>query len=126
MKLILLSDLMRCPAAWHELIPLGTLRGAELVIDDALAARLKDCPDVPMQNWMGNPPPSPQQVTGEKLPDSIRLERLALCEKCEHNQDGLCAKCPHCGGRKIDYKVQAVFEACPLSPPKWGPWKELP
>lgn len=52
MKILLLSDLMRCPKAWHTLIPLGTLRGGELIIEDAAAEMLKDCPEtVPMQEW---------------------------------------------------------------------------
>ena len=127
MKLILLSDLMRCPTAWHELIPLGSLRGGELVIEDALLVQLKNCPDVPTQDWSFKPPmPLPPQYAGVKLPEAVRLERLSICTFCEQNQNGLCSKCQHCGGRNIEYKVQAVFETCPLTPPKWGPWKELP
>jgi hypothetical protein len=129
MKAVLISDLMRCPQLWHELIPLGTLRGGELILDDALATRLNDCPEtVPTQDWPFQPPMPAPQPTGNKLPDSVRVERLAICANCEHNQNGLCAKCPHCGGRNIEYKVQAVFEFCPLSPPKWSRWiqpKEL-
>ena len=65
--------------------------------------------------------PAPQP-TGHTLPDSVRDERLSICAGCENNRDGLCIKCQHCSGRKIDFKVQAVFEFCPLSPPKWKQW----
>jgi hypothetical protein len=122
MKAVLLSDLMSCPQLWHELIQLGTLRGGELVLDDVLAERLKSCPNVPIQGWPFKPPPPAPQPTGHKLPDAVRDERLAICAACENNRDGLCIKCQHCSGRKIDFKVQAVFEFCPLSPPKWKQW----
>ena len=63
---------------------------------------------------------------GNILPEAERLNRLSICTVCEFNLGGLCSKCRHCGGRKISLKVQAMFEFCPLTPPKWGPWKELP
>ena len=51
-KKILLSDLMRCPKTWHTLIPLGELRGGELIIEDSLVETLKDCPEpIPIQEW---------------------------------------------------------------------------
>ena len=65
---------------------------------------------------ISSPHPSPA------LPEAARLDRLSICTVCEHNQNGLCAKCQYCGGRTIAQKVQTVFEFCPLTPPKWKQW----
>jgi hypothetical protein len=66
MKLIALQDLMRCPKAWHTLIPLGTLRGGELIIEDSLADSLKNCPEtVPVQNWDVKFAPSQSQIAAK-------------------------------------------------------------
>ena len=121
MKVILLSDLRTCPEAWNLLITAGMLRGGELIIDEGLVGHLKVCGHpIPSIEWGGQPIPLPKRIdgTGAKLPDSVRLERLALCGGCEHNKDGLCAKCQTCSGRKIEWKVHAVFEFCPIA--KWG------
>ncbi len=62
MKTILLTDLMNCPAMWHELIPLGMLRGGELIIEDSLAERLSACPKkIPAAEWSQKLPPPPSK-----------------------------------------------------------------
>jgi hypothetical protein len=64
-------------------------------------------------------------TASNRLPDDVRLTRLALCAACEFNKDGSCSKCLRCGGRKIDFKIVALTETCPLTPPKWGSWIQL-
>lgn len=60
---------MRCPKAWHTLIPLGTLRGGELIIEDSLAETLKDCQEtIPVQNWDSKFKPSPLQISQPQKP----------------------------------------------------------
>jgi len=116
MKLILLSDLAAFPAEWHRLIPLGTLRGGELVLDDSIQTQ------VASSEWPAIPV-APAPIHGKvSLPESVRLHRLSFCTVCQHNINGLCAKCQHCGGRTIEHKVGALFEFCPLTPQKWGPF----
>ena len=56
MKIVLLTDLMRCPQMWHELIPYGTLRGGELLLSDELARKLDGCKEpVEVRDWIVKP-----------------------------------------------------------------------
>jgi hypothetical protein len=64
--------------------------------------------------------PQPASVTSNHLPESIRLERLALCEQCKHNVSGLCVKCKICGAKKIEVGVTILTLGCPMK--KWLPW----
>ena len=69
------------------------------------------------------PPAIISPIRSHKLPEGVRLERLAICAVCEFNHHGFCLKCEHCNGRNIASKVRAIFEFCPLKPAKWGPHK---
>lgn len=63
-------------------------------------------------------------VATHRLPESVRLERWDFCQSCENNRQGMCLKCQHCSGKLIEQKIKAVFEHCPLQPPKWKAWIE--
>jgi len=87
MKVILLSDLARCPQLWHELIPIGELRGGDLKIEDEHALRLSTCAEsIPVRNWgeegfLIKQPPKPKPMPRDEWPLHIRL--LVLVAKPE-------------------------------------------
>jgi len=47
--------------------------------------------------------------------EEIKQERLAHCNKCEHNKVGICTKC----GCILRLKTQWKTTKCPVD--KWGP-----
>jgi hypothetical protein len=47
--------------------------------------------------------------------EETKKERLAICQKCEHNKIGMCSKC----GCVLKLKTQWKTTKCPVD--KWGP-----
>jgi hypothetical protein len=132
-----LADLLVHPD-WHQIAAKGTIGPSGMTMDvpDEHALKFDDLPALTPQK---NKSPAALDLEPEtfkfepsiqrlppaeilKLPDAIREERLAKCRPCEHNIGGRCSKCLHCGGSLIEYKVDALFEFCPLTPPQWGPY----
>ena len=53
-----------------------------------------------------------------RVPITIRQERLGICGDCPHNHGGVCSRC----GCFLKAKARVATEACPLN--KWGTYEK--
>lgn len=59
------------------------------------------------------------QSGGKMVSEAKKQERLAICQGCEHFEDGKCTVCTCI----MSIKTAMAVMSCPLTPPKWGPEK---
>ena len=113
-----LESLAHTPA-WHVMIEAGTLDGARLYVDvaDEVVARCREAGFEVPGKVQEEEAVAPEIV--RVLPDAVRAARLAACEECDRNQNGICSACQHCG-RSVAHKAGAIFEFCPAG--RWGPY----
>jgi hypothetical protein len=133
MRYFHIQEFHNSPRSWPEFVGAGHLTpdGMLLIVSDDVVSTVQAqgrC--LPKENVsipatapvFFSSTRNPQTMSIRQLPEAVRLERLSICTVCEHNHNGHCLKCQTCLGRKIDFKVQATTEFCPLTPPRWGPW----
>ena len=51
----------------------------------------------------------------KRAEDDIRLERLAVCRRCDHLQNGMCVLC----GCYVELRAAKKHMQCPAVPGKW-------
>lgn len=101
---------------WHDAFAVGRLVDgvAVEVPDDFLLDTPMVIPHAPaaLQSVLRQHLQHPL-FTSRLADDATQAARLAICEVCEHNRDGKCAKCQTCGGRPVSAKVKREDETCP-------------
>jgi len=104
---IALPELMKCPPAWHGLIPQGRIVGASLVVADGVARPvLAECAYA-IAFELEPPATFPPEVVA---PDAVQAERREICGACEHNDGGVCRQC--CGGVPVATLVRLAGSRC--------------